>query len=58
MAAALYIYNSIAVTMEIEANCIVSSDSYEKFGLSDTRLVSNETVQDFFGRGLMSKGKA
>jgi len=45
-------------TMEVEPISIVSLESYEKFGLSDSRRVSNERVKDFLDRGLMSKGDA
>jgi len=43
--------------MDIEAKCIVSSDSYQMFGVSDKRRGSSERVQDFLDRGLMSKGE-
>jgi hypothetical protein len=44
--------------MDIEAKHIVSSDSYQKFGVSNDRRGSSESVQDFLDRGLMSKGEA
>ncbi|KAI1083040.1 hypothetical protein F5B20DRAFT_528331 [Whalleya microplaca] len=39
--------------MYIEADCIISSESYDKFGVNDRRRKSNERVQDFLDRGLM-----
>ncbi|GAB1310926.1 hypothetical protein MFIFM68171_01136 [Madurella fahalii] len=41
--------------MDIEADAIIISDSYDKFGLSDQRRISNERVQDFLNHGLMTQ---
>jgi hypothetical protein len=43
--------------MEIEANCVISSDSFEKYGLNDRCRVSRERVQGFLDRGFMAKGQ-
>ncbi|KAI1660001.1 hypothetical protein F4813DRAFT_386871 [Daldinia decipiens] len=44
--------------MNIEPNCIISAESYEKFGLNHQRRDTNQSVQDFIDHdhGLMSKG--
>ncbi|KAI2777133.1 hypothetical protein F4815DRAFT_305817 [Daldinia loculata] len=41
--------------MEIERDCIISAESYEKFGLNRRRHDTNQRVQNFIDRGLMSK---
>ncbi|KAI2468943.1 hypothetical protein F4781DRAFT_396442 [Annulohypoxylon bovei var. microspora] len=41
--------------MEISKSCIISPESYDKYEPSRRRKVSNEEVQDFLDRGLMSK---
>ena len=43
--------------MEIEADCIISSERFDKYGLDERRRTSKERVQDFLDRGLMSKGE-
>ncbi|KAF1849699.1 uncharacterized protein K460DRAFT_360546 [Cucurbitaria berberidis CBS 394.84] len=41
--------------MEVEPDCVISSDSFEKYGLNERCRVSRERVQDFLERGLMSQ---
>ncbi|KAE8371638.1 hypothetical protein BDV26DRAFT_302581 [Aspergillus bertholletiae] len=41
--------------MEIEPDCIISSESFDKYGLDERRRASKERVQDFLDRGLMSQ---
>ncbi|KAI1209930.1 uncharacterized protein F4807DRAFT_460223 [Annulohypoxylon truncatum] len=41
--------------MEIEKNCIINPESYDKFELSSRRKSSNEEVLDFLDRDLMNK---
>ncbi|QLI70423.1 uncharacterized protein G6M90_00g066760 [Metarhizium brunneum] len=41
--------------MEIEPDCIISSESFDKYALDERRRTSNERVQDFLDRGLMSQ---
>ncbi|KID94128.1 hypothetical protein MAJ_09909, partial [Metarhizium majus ARSEF 297] len=41
--------------MEIEPDCIMSSESFDKYGLDERRQISKERVQDFLDRGLMGQ---
>ncbi|KAE8336066.1 hypothetical protein BDV24DRAFT_168626 [Aspergillus arachidicola] len=41
--------------MEIEPDCIISSESFDKYELDERRRTSEERVQDFLDRGLMSQ---
>ncbi|KAJ5185414.1 hypothetical protein N7491_006719 [Penicillium cf. griseofulvum] len=41
--------------MEIEPDCIISSESFDKYVLDERRRTSKERVQDFLDRGLMSQ---
>ncbi|KAE8138895.1 hypothetical protein BDV38DRAFT_281457 [Aspergillus pseudotamarii] len=41
--------------MEIEPDCIISSESFDMYGLDERRRTSKERVQDFIDRGLMSQ---
>lgn len=43
--------------MEIQPDCIISSESFDKYGLNERRRISKERVQDFLDRGLMSPGE-
>ncbi|GAB1201077.1 hypothetical protein APSETT444_010464 [Aspergillus pseudonomiae] len=43
--------------MEIQPDCIISSESFDKYGLDERRRTSKERVQDFLDRGLMSPGE-
>lgn len=43
--------------MEIDPDCVISSDNFEKYGLNERCRVSRERVQVFLDRGLMSQGE-
>jgi len=42
--------------MEIEADCIISPESCNKYGVDQRRSRSAERVKDFMDRGLMTHG--
>ncbi|KAI0896898.1 hypothetical protein F4806DRAFT_412695 [Annulohypoxylon nitens] len=41
--------------MEIEKDCIISPERYDKFGLTEARKNQNERVKDYLNRDLMNK---
>lgn len=43
--------------MVIEPDCIIISESFDKYGLDERRRTSKERVQDFLDRGLMSQSE-
>lgn len=43
--------------MSIEPDCVISSDSFTKYGLNDRCRISKARVQEFLDEGLMSQGE-
>jgi hypothetical protein len=43
--------------MDIDPSCVISSDSFERYGLNERCQVSQERVQHFIDQGLMGQGE-